>query len=34
MLNINPDNKKQILSIDGGGMRDTITIAIRVICPG
>ncbi|GIL13913.1 MAG: hypothetical protein BroJett038_26330 [Chloroflexota bacterium] len=28
MLNINPDNKKLILSIDGGGMRGTITIAM------
>src|SRR5262245_59765524 len=28
MLNINPDGKKVILSIDGGGMRGTIPIAM------
>lgn len=28
MLDINPDHKKLILSIDGGGMRGTITIAM------
>jgi hypothetical protein len=28
MLNINPQNKKMILTIDGGGMRGTITIAM------
>jgi hypothetical protein len=28
VLNINPDNKKMILSIDGGGMRGTITVAM------
>ncbi|MCA0456687.1 MAG: patatin-like phospholipase family protein [Chloroflexi bacterium] len=28
MLNINPDNKKLILSVDGGGVRGIITIAM------
>lgn len=28
MLNINPDNKKMILSVDGGGVRGIITIAM------
>lgn len=28
MLNINPQNKKMILSIDGGGMRGMITVAM------